>query len=251
MTAVTAAHKTVLVAHDTPAVCNRFVSALEQAGHRAQVAGNATEVLARLSADLAGIDLIVVDLRLPPAGGLDLVRAIRKTDEGRTPILVFSGTIGRARDVRELAELGIVGYVNEFSPDTLILPALAPHLFPDNFNRRGSPRVVMGIPVAYRYANTIAAAVTLNLGKGGVAIRTMSPLDPAARARIRFRLPTSMRDVDAEARVSWTDRQVGIGLEFERIDIADQRAINEFVDRQRDGESVVPQQSHAVGDDKQ
>ena len=36
---------------------------------------------------------------------------------------------------------------------------IAPHLFPDNFNRRGSPRVVLGIPVAYRFGNTIAAAL--------------------------------------------------------------------------------------------
>lgn len=236
MTADPAAHKTVLVAADTPAVCRRFVSALEHAGHRAEIARSAAEALARLAPDLAGIDLVLVDLRLPPAGGLDLVRAIRKIDDGGTPVLVFSGTVDRARDVRELADLGVAGYVNEFSSDAQILPALAPHLFPDNFNRRGSPRVVMGIPVAYRYANTIAAAVTLNLGKGGVAIRTMSPLDPAARARVRFRLPTSKRDVDAEARVSWTDRRTGMGLEFERIDVADQRAIDEFVDRQRDGE---------------
>jgi uncharacterized protein (TIGR02266 family) len=236
MTAEVAAHKTVLVANDTPAVCERFVSALEHAGHRAEVARSTAEVLARLRPELAGIDLVLVDLRLPPAGGLALVRAIRKIDDGRTPVLVFSGTVDRARDVRDLADLGVAGYVNEFSADAQILPALAPHLFPDSFNRRGSRRVVMGIPVAYRYANTIAAAVTLNLGKGGVAIRTMSPLDPAARARVRFRLPTSKRDVDAEARVSWSDRQTGMGLEFERIDVADQRAIDEFVNRQREGE---------------
>jgi hypothetical protein len=60
--------------------------------------------------------------------------------------------------------------VNEYSAVQHILPSLAPHLFPDNFNRRGSPRVVLGIPVAYRFGNTIAAALTLNLSKGGLAI---------------------------------------------------------------------------------
>jgi uncharacterized protein (TIGR02266 family) len=74
--------------------------------------------------------------------------------------------------------------------------------------------------------------VTLNLGKGGVAIRTMSPLESSARARVRFRLPNSKRDVDAEARVAWSDRRVGMGLQFERIDSADQTAVEEFVDGQ-------------------
>ena len=33
------------------------------------------------------------DLKLPHAGGVDLVRSIRKLDGGRLPIVVFSGTI--------------------------------------------------------------------------------------------------------------------------------------------------------------
>ena len=103
----------------------------------------------------------------------------------------------RADEVRDLAALGVAGYVNEYSAVQHILPSLAPHLFPDNFNRRGSPRVVLGIPVAYRFGNTIAAALTLNLSKGGVAIRTMSPLQ-GRKLRVRFRLPGSKRDIEAE-----------------------------------------------------
>jgi uncharacterized protein (TIGR02266 family) len=89
---------------------------------------------------------------------------------------------------------------------------------------------VLGIPVAYRVANTIAAAVTLNLGRNGVAIRTMSPLDSSSRARVRFRLPNASRDVDADARVTWSNARVGMGLEFERIDPADRSAVESFVD---------------------
>ena len=131
------------------------------------------------------IDLIVLDLRLPHSGGVDIVRAIRKLDGGRLPILVFSGTIAAADEVRELAALGVSGYINEYSAVQHILPSLAPHLYPDNFNRRGSPRVILGIPIAYRFGNTIAAALTLNLSKGGVAIRTMSPLEQRIEAQGR------------------------------------------------------------------
>ena len=189
MTNPGATHKTVVIADDTPFVRDRFKAALEHAGHRTFTAKSAAELLARVRADLPDIDLVVVDLKLPHAGGVELVRSIRKLDGGRLPIVVFSGTISGAAEVRDLANLGVAGYVNEYSAAQHILPSLAPHLFPDNFNRRTSPRVVLGIPVAYRFANTIAAAVTLNLGKGGVAIRTMSPLETAARARVRFRLP--------------------------------------------------------------
>ena len=230
MTAGTAAAKTVLIADDASFVRERFQSALEDAGHRAVVAKSAAEVLGRVRAGLGDLHLLVLDLRLPFSSGIDLVRAIRKLDGGRLPILVFSGTISSAEEVRELASLGVAGYINEYSAVQHILPSLAPHLFPDNFNRRSSPRVVLSIPVAYRFGDTITAVLTLNLGKGGLSIRTMSPLQTGSAARIRFRLPGAKREVEADAKVAWSDRRIGMGLQFERVDTLDQEAIDEFVD---------------------
>jgi uncharacterized protein (TIGR02266 family) len=223
--------KNVIVADDTAFVRDRFATALLGAGHTAHSVKSAAELLARVRSDLDRLDLIVLDLRLPHAGGVDLVRSIRKMDQGRVPILIFSGTIATADEVRELAALGVAGYVNEYSAVQHILPSLAPHLFPDNFNRRGSPRVVLGIPINYRFGNTIAAALTLNLSKGGIAIRTMSPLQAGAKVRARFRLPGSKRDIEAESRVAWSDRRLGMGLQFEKVESGDQAAIDEFVDQ--------------------
>jgi len=222
--------KTVVIADDTAFVRDRFRSAVEAAGHRALAVKSAAELLARVRADLDHVDLIVLDLRLPHAPGVELVRSIRKLDEGRVPILVFSGTIASALEVRELAALGIAGYVNEYSATQHILPSLAPHLFPDNFNRRSSPRVVLGIPVQYRFGNTIAAALTLNLGRGGIAIRTTSPLDAGSLVRVRFRLPGAKTDVSAEGRVAWSDRRVGMGIQFETVEPAHQAIVDGFVD---------------------
>ena len=222
--------KTVIVADDTAFVRDRFRTALEAAGHKAVVVKSAAELLARVRADLAQIDLIVLDLRLPHAPGVDLVRSIRKLDEGRLPILIFSGTIANADEVRQLAAMGVAGYVNEYSAVQHILPSLAPHLFPDNFNRRGSPRVVLGIPIQYRFGNTIAAALTLNLSHGGIAIRTTSPLDSASRIKVRFRMPGSKRDIDAEGHVAWNDRRLGMGIRFETVDATSQMMIDTFVD---------------------
>jgi uncharacterized protein (TIGR02266 family) len=223
--------KTIIVADDTAFVRDRFATALTGAGHTPLAVKNAAELLARVRGDLGRIDLIVLDLRLPHSGGVEIVRAIRKLDGGRVPILVFSGTIAAAEEVRELATLGVSGYINEYSAVQHILPSLAPHLYPDNFNRRGSPRVILGIPVAYRFGNTIAAALTLNLSKGGVAVRTMSPLEQGSKVKVRFRLPGSKRDVEAESRIAWSDRRVGMGLQFEKVEAVDQAAIDQFVDQ--------------------
>ena len=230
MTSGPTSAKTVVIADDTGFVRDRFKTALEQAGHRAITVRSAVELLAKVRADLDHIDLVVVDLRLPNAPGVDLVRGLRRIDEGRLTLLVFSGTIASAEEVRELAALGVAGYINEYSAVQHILPSLAPHLFPDSFNRRGSPRVVLGIPIAYRFGNTIATALTLNLSRGGIAVRTTSPLEIGGRARLRFRLPGGKRELDVEARVAWCDRRTGMGLQFERVEGPDQEAIDEFVD---------------------
>jgi uncharacterized protein (TIGR02266 family) len=171
----------------------------------------------------------VVDLRLPALQGTALVRALRGINGFEAPIVVFSGTIANADEVRELSLLGVAGYINEYSAVQHIVPALSPHLFPDQFNRRTSPRVVIGLPISYRVANTIAAAVTLNISRGGLAVRTTSPLEPGTALKVRFRVPGTGRDVDADARVAWSDRRMGMGLQFTRLEPDAQTLVEEFV----------------------
>jgi len=224
-----AAVKTVIVADDTAFVRDRFKTALHAAGHRVSAVADASELLAQVRGDSTGVDLVVLDLRLPPVQGVSLVHALRAIDGFQAPIVVFSGTIAHADEVRELSRLGVAGYVNEYSAVQHIVPALAPHLFPHQYNRRSSPRAVLGISVAYRLGNTIAAAVTLNISRGGLAIRTTSPLDAGTLVKVRFRLPGVPREIDAEAEVRWAERRVGMGLQFTRIEAADQAAIDDFV----------------------
>jgi uncharacterized protein (TIGR02266 family) len=224
------ASKTVVVADDTAFVRDRFKSALERAGHKAITVPTGSELIARVKADLAAIDLVVVDLRVPHGNGVNLVRALRNIDSVKPPIVVFSGTIANSTEVRELAALNVAGYVNEYTSLQHILPSLSPHLFPGDFNRRTGPRVVLGIPIAYRFANTIAAAVTLNISRGGVAVRTTNPLERGLVVKVRFRMPMSKKDIEVESKVTWTDRRVGMGLEFSGLSEQDQAAIGQYVD---------------------
>jgi uncharacterized protein (TIGR02266 family) len=224
------ASKTVVVADDTAFVRDRFKSALERVGHKAITVPTGIELIARVKADLATIDLVVVDLRVPHGNGVNLVRSLRSIDPMKPPIVVFSGTIANSTEVRELAALNVAGYVNEYTSLQYILPSLAPHLFPGDFNRRTGPRVVLGIPIAYRFANTIAAAVTLNISRGGVAVRTTNPLERGMVVKVRFRMPMSKKDIEVESTVAWSDKRVGMGLEFSGLSEQDQSAIAEYVD---------------------
>jgi uncharacterized protein (TIGR02266 family) len=228
MTAATAlAKRTVLVADDTAFVRDRFKAAIEAAGHNAVTVQTGQELLAQVRAN-SRIDLIVVDLRIPQGNGVMLLRAIRKLDH-RAGIVVFSGTIANADEVRQLETIGVLGYVNEYTAVHHILPSLLPHLFPKASNRRSSPRVSLGIPVAYRFGNTIAAALTINVSHGGLAIRTTNPLKVDTPVSVRFRLPNGKSEIDAQGRVAWADQRLGMGVKFTKIDESDQAQINQYV----------------------
>jgi uncharacterized protein (TIGR02266 family) len=229
MTAATRlAARTVLVADDTAFVRDRFKSALEAAGHTTVTVQTGHELLEQVRANVSRIDLIVLDLRIPQGNGVTLLQAIRKLDH-QAGIVIFSGTIASADEVRQLESLGVVGYVNEYTAVQHILPSLRPHLAQETANRRSSPRVTLGIPVAYRFGNTIAAALTINISHGGLAIRTTSPLAVDTPVRVRFRMPGGKNEIDVETRVAWSDGRLGMGVQFMKIGAADQAQIDQYV----------------------
>ncbi len=43
-------------------------------------------------------------------------------------------------------------------------------------------------------------------------------------------MPGSKRDIDAEGKIAWSDRRVGMGMQFETVDPANQSIIDNFVD---------------------
>jgi uncharacterized protein (TIGR02266 family) len=222
--------KTILIAHRQSEIRDRFAAALADARHGYVTADSSGAAHRAIADHTRPISLALIDLGLAD-DGVGLIAELRR-QAGRTlPFVIFAATVASADQVRELLALHVGGYVNEHAPTAQILSALAPHLFPDNFNRRASPRVTLGIPVSYRAGQTIAAALTLNIGKGGLAIRTMNPIAPDTSVHLKFRLPGRNADIEADGRVAWSDSRSGMGIQFERLDEDAQAAIEAFVDR--------------------
>jgi uncharacterized protein (TIGR02266 family) len=224
-----ASAKTILIAHRHAAVRDRFAAALADARHAFVVADSPAAAVAAAGDAATPISLALVDLALAD-DGVALVRSLRQSAGRALPVVVFAGSVTAASQIPLLLALNVGGYVNEHAATPQILPALAPHLFPDNFNRRTSPRIALGVPVSYRAGQTIAGAVTLDVGKGGLAIRTMNPLPRGTAVAIKFRLPNAASDIEATGRVAWTDRKVGMGVQFEKVSLDDQTAIDTFID---------------------
>lgn len=224
--------KTILVAHRSSAVRDRFAAACADAHHAFVLA--ATAAAARQAAADASryVHLALLDLALADDGdGVALVRALGRAPDGRPrPVVVFAGSVAAATDVQALAAARIAGYVNEFTTTAQILPALAPHLFPDSFNRRASARRSIEMPIALRAGGVVASAMTVNVGRGGVAIRTLQPIDATSIVNLTFRLPGTTEDVEAAGRVAWTDRQLLVGVQFDALPDAAERAIDALME---------------------
>jgi uncharacterized protein (TIGR02266 family) len=220
--------KTILIAHRAAAVRDRFAVALADARHDFVIADSEAAARAVVAQTSRPIDLALIDMALS-AEPVEFVRAVRQGGTAPLPVVVFAGTVLSAADIPALAAMQ-VSYINEHAGTPQILPALAPHLFPDSFNRRMSVRMSLGVPVTYRTGETLAGAVTLDVGKGGLAIRTMNPLPKGTAIQVRFKLPGMSAEIDAAGQVAWSDRKVGMGVQFERVSASHQRVIDTFID---------------------
>ncbi len=226
------ARKTVLIFHESSDVQERFCDALKEAGHEAVCVTTRSAFFECTQKKNGTIDLLLLNLKLIKSPEEKIDQSIKSIGTGVLSIVVFSGSLSNAQEIRELADFGITNYINEHSSVQQILPSLTPHLFPDSFDRRTSTRVVLNIPITYKCKNTIAMAVTLNISKGGLGIRTITPLKIGSKVKVRFRLPGYTSEIEATSRTAWSDKQVGMGLQFEQVHSINQSFIDEFIDQQ-------------------
>jgi uncharacterized protein (TIGR02266 family) len=218
-----------VVADETEFVRERFRAALHNAGHRVFLASSRTELIARVKSADRRIDLVVLDVRLSASSASGLVRQLQKLLPPETAIVAFSGTVGDIDAVDALANLNVTAFINEYTAEQNIVRALHPFLGGELSYRRSSPRVPLGTAVTFRVGSTITTAVTLNIGRGGVAIRSTSPLPRGAEVRLRLRLPSTSQEVEADARVVWSSAGQGMGLQFSRVSPEHQAIIDRFV----------------------
>jgi DNA-binding NtrC family response regulator len=99
----------LLVVDDEPAVLSLIKRVAEGEGFEALVCTSGREALA--VAEEKGPDLVLVDLRMPDVGGLDIVRALRKADS-KAMIVLMTG-YGSIDSAVEAVKIGAADYLTK------------------------------------------------------------------------------------------------------------------------------------------
>ena len=109
----------VLLVDDDPSVATLVGYRLEREGIDVQHVADGSEALEILQDDdaLSRVDLVVLDVKLPGAGGYELLEAIRKRSPARRLPVVMLTQAGREADIVRAFERGADDYVvKPFSP---------------------------------------------------------------------------------------------------------------------------------------
>ena len=108
---VTTATATILLVEDDFLLSHAFRLLLEDAGYRIHEAGTAHEAVEKARA--ATPDLVLLDLGLPDAPGLDVVRTLRLQEATQdTPIIALTGRVG-TDERNECIQAGCTSYLSK------------------------------------------------------------------------------------------------------------------------------------------
>jgi len=107
----------ILVAEDEAIMQKTIELRLRKDGHEILLAENGRQALEQIE-DFCP-DLIITDIMMPYASGLEIIGIVRKRPGKRTPIIILSG-MGQEDIVLEAFQLGADDYITKpFSPNEL------------------------------------------------------------------------------------------------------------------------------------
>ncbi len=108
---------TILIAEDDVIMLKTIEHRLKKDGHTVILAADGREALQQL--DLVSPDLIITDIMMPFASGLEIIEAAKKKTGKKIPVIILSA-MGQENVVLEAFQLGADDYITKpFSPNEL------------------------------------------------------------------------------------------------------------------------------------
>lgn len=109
----------ILVAEDEPLLLKTIEMRLKKEGYEVILAADGREAMQQI--DVGQPDLIITDIMMPFASGLEIIGKVKQNDAENIPVIILSA-MGQENTVLEAFNLGADDYVTKpFSPNELVI----------------------------------------------------------------------------------------------------------------------------------
>ena len=103
--------KQILISDDSASIRALISSSLEKAGYNVIITSDGQEAIDKL--DGRSIDLIITDLNMPKADGLEVVKGVRSSDNYKfTPVLILT-TETQLKQKEKAKKTGATGWIEK------------------------------------------------------------------------------------------------------------------------------------------
>lgn len=102
----------ILVIDDEPKLCDVLKRVLTKEGYHVLTATSGRQALSLFKRE-ENIRLILLDLKMPVIGGLDLLKKMKASGRKKTPAVIILTAYGSLSSAREAMELGVVDYLTK------------------------------------------------------------------------------------------------------------------------------------------
>ena len=205
--------KKVLVVDDDSLICWALHKELTTKGMNACIAGTGQECLAAIRE--ISFDLVFLDIHLPDANGLDLLKTIREISPG-TRVVIISGSVSFQGKERALSE-GAVQFL-EKPFDIRVVTKVVESTFPEFSCKRKHWRYLCDIPIRVsilapsleeaQFDLESLGGTAKDVGREGVCVKTEYPLKEGQGVRLRVADEgdpfSKMMPREVSAEVVWT-----------------------------------------------
>lgn len=180
-----------------------------------------------------GVALLAADLDEKAADAI--ADGIAQQIPGGTAALVLVGSVAGRAEARHLADLGFLWLVRRpFTPPELHLGASAALSAGSWSDARTSPRVPVDLRVEVACPGRISTATVRDLSAGGMFLAMQNPPENGADLVIEMELGARKMllrgSVVHSSHRAAPGSEFGVGIQFERLEDGDGRAVADYVD---------------------
>jgi len=229
----------ILIVDDTATYRQMLSDALVESGYEVDCAKDGLEAINKLKEAFGPVDLVVLDLLMPKMLGFDVLKEIRRMEGGdELPVMVISGLFKSMEDLKQVRELGAVGFIDKDWSLEDVVGRIDNYLHPA-WESDFVDQVGVSLPISYKVGEKPYTAYTHSVGPEGLYISTDDIGPPGAEVRVRFRLEEQGDPIEARGRISLvvTENEIpnkwkfppGIAVEFTEIAPEHKAAIEQWV----------------------